>query len=340
MFDYLNSALIQSQFKREEAENLINDVILPVTYAIYELPDVEHYFEDEVSLKNHRLLVSRFALTLYFFPDEAENVFHKMQAKHAQEAVPKSLLLPMFTQFFQSFSQWLEESSSANEEQKSKVQTVLKRMDNQLEATYPDDVEPSKEKEDEPSEEAALNDDEFLFTENAPVDEAINQMHNITHQQAAMSAQAYMQSHPMDEDVILELKEELKELADLFFEHPQFDVAFAKIFAQKLQYLANLLYDSMEFENIGASLIKLNDMLSAAEEADELSPETLQMVHDLLEQLIKDLTAWVYHIFIDEDAVDIHYLDAALFASIAQIEMMLQAESSSDEVEGEDDFMF
>ena len=337
MFDYLNISLIQSQFRRQEAENLITNVILPVTYTIYQLPDVVHYFEDEVSLKNHRLLVSRFALTIYFFPEEAENVFYRMQEKHRQVAVPKSLLLPLLVQFFQCFSKWLEETVSVGEEHKCKVKSVLKKMVSHLEASYPDEVENHSVKYEGVS---AKDEGDFLFTENAPVDEAINQMHNITHQQEVMSAQTYMQSHPMDDHLIAELKEELKELADLFFEHTHFDVVFAKIFAQKLQYLANLLYDSMEFENIGASLIKLNDMLTTAEESNELSPETLQMVHDLLEQLIKDLTAWVYHIFIDEDAVDIHYLDAALFASIAQIEMMLQAETSDDNEEAEDDFMF
>ena len=70
----------------------------------------------------------------------------------------------------------------------------------------------------------------------------------------------------------------------------------------------------------------LQQLLRIVDQALALNEENKVLIYALLEQLVLDLRSWVNNLFVEQTAVDIHYLDAALLASIAQIEMMLNLE--------------
>jgi len=44
----------------------------------------------------------------------------------------------------------------------------------------------------------------------------------------------------------------------------------------------------------------------------------------LFDSIVDDLSKFVKEVLVDQSALDIHYLDASLFANISQIDMMLK----------------
>jgi len=73
----------------------------------------------------------------------------------------------------------------------------------------------------------------------------------------------------------------------------------------------------IDFEDVSFSLMKLATLLQSIS-ALEKSPRKL---HLLLSGIMDDLKRWRHHIFITQEAKDIHYLDASLLSSCLQIEM-------------------
>ena len=51
----------------------------------------------------------------------------------------------------------------------------------------------------------------------------------------------------------------------------------------------------------------------------------------ILNAIAEDLIGWTEAVLKEKTAVDIHYLDASLFSSIIQFEMMLTPESEEDD---------
>jgi len=163
-------------------------------------------------------------------------------------------------------------------------------------------------------------DDGFAFFESEEVDSAIDDMHTSIADKKVISAKDYMASGELMQEQINIIMDEFHELEELFAHHIRFDDAFVQAFQVHLKYLADSLFSTFEFEQMGYSLQQLLRLLDRATGLDE-GQQTL--IFTLLEQLVLDLLAWANKLFVEQDAVDIHYLDAALLASIAQIEMML-----------------
>ena len=73
----------------------------------------------------------------------------------------------------------------------------------------------------------------------------------------------------------------------------------------------------IDFEDVAFSLMKLATLLQSISVLEK-SPRKL---HLLLSGIMDDLKRWRHHIFITQEAKDIHYLDASLLSSCLQIEM-------------------
>ena len=182
--------------------------------------------------------------------------------------------------------------------------------------------------------------DGFLVEASVAGSEEINQLHTSDEETEVISAKAFLVDAGIDSERIEDLRDDIEGLNHLFDQHLVINDVFVESFAQGLGRLAATLYGSYEFQALGSTLEQLIHMMRTM--ALKLTEEQKSMLLLLLEQLVHDLSSWFEHVFQLQDAVDIHYLDAALLAALAQIELMFDTEqpaAGSEENPEEDDFV-
>ncbi|WP_294946979.1 hypothetical protein [Sulfurivirga sp.] len=308
---------------KKRALDLIDTVILPIAEKIRGNETLLRYFPDRESMSRHSINMGRLAVAMLFEPGLAEKLFERMHEAHAKHGIPLEVIEPFMTEFIQRYVAWVRMSTLVPEEERTRLEEEANAHLVRCQQVYAETLTAPAEADDdfmmfdEPSSEA---EDGFAFFESEQVDEAISDMHTSTSGKAQVSAADYMASGELLPEQVDIIMDEFRELEDLFHRYVRFEPAFVQAFQQHLKYLADSLFGTIEFEQMGYSLQQLIRLLDAAGTLDE-SHQTL--VFTLLEQLVLDLLEWARKLFVEQDAIDIHYLDAALLASIAQIEMML-----------------
>jgi len=116
------------------------------------------------------------------------------------------------------------------------------------------------------------------------------------------------------------------------------DESLEKIYLDLGKTASILMYriEFIEFVELGKTIEKFCQLLL---ELKSLSMEERALYFPLVESFILDLRKWVQHVLEDRDAIDVHYLDAALLAVIKQIELMIHS-TEDDALLFEDDFLF
>ncbi|MHB8100245.1 MAG: histidine kinase [Sulfuricurvum sp.] len=85
----------------------------------------------------------------------------------------------------------------------------------------------------------------------------------------------------------------------------------------------------MEFQELAFTLTVLIDLLNTTG-FDTISEENRGVVAIYIKAIIDDLSAWRKSVFVDQNAENIHYLDQTLLSSIAQLQIMLSENDTSE----------
>lgn len=98
----------------------------------------------------------------------------------------------------------------------------------------------------------------------------------------------------------------------------------SKLFNEQGSVIISLI----EFVDLGNAVCSLSDFLNTIDDAqiEKSHKEIVSMLKNILEDLIQ----WRDHIFITQDTLDIHYLDASLFSSILQFQVGITAQASQE----------
>jgi len=159
--------------------------------------------------------------------------------------------------------------------------------------------------------ECEKNEDDFFFFEGEEVDNIIDNMHYEEHEK--ISAKEFFESHPLDIDDLDKIEIIRDRLEKLII---SFDIDEFKEIIFKLIGILNTYFVTKEMSNISLIFEKLTETL----QLEGLNEEILITV-------VEDIVDWLEHVFINQEAVDIHYLDAAMFANISQMEMLAKNQS-------------
>lgn len=300
---------------KKRALDLIDTVIVPLSYKIRQDEVLKSYFPDKDSYLQHSIKMGHLALAMLFAPEKAQVLMSRMHQAHAQHAIPESVLTPFMSEFIQRYIAWVRMSKLVPDEERARLEEEAQAYLAQCQADYKDHLSGVET----PDAEADDLDDGFAFFESEEVDQAIEDMHTSAAHKTQISAAEFMRSGELMQEQVDIIMDEFRELEDLFARYVRYEPAFVSAFQQHLKYLADTLFSTFEFEQMGYSLQQLIRLLDRVGQMDE-GVQTL--IFTLLEQLVLDLSGWARKLFVEQDAIDIHYLDAALLASIAQIEMM------------------
>ena len=152
----------------------------------------------------------------------------------------------------------------------------------------------------------------------------------------ALSADDY--SNEIDEYILEEIQElidietEVNELLTEFEEKKK--VAPLRDIATKIMKYASTVALLIEFEDLSFAIKSLGDLLWALEDKD-VDDTNYRKIELFLSNILLDLSNWRRTIFVDRTANDVHYLDASLFSTILQFELIF---NEADAIDDEDDF--
>lgn len=90
-----------------------------------------------------------------------------------------------------------------------------------------------------------------------------------------------------------------------------------------LDRYAHFLNSFLEFQELSTSINLLSRILEKSD-FSETSAKNKQIVADFIRTILNDLVSWKNHVFIDQDAVDVFYLNASLLNSCIQLENVLK----------------
>lgn len=91
-----------------------------------------------------------------------------------------------------------------------------------------------------------------------------------------------------------------------------------------------VIHNLFEFQHLAFAIDSLANMLNRLEES-KLDENSVKKMTSLLGNVLADLSSWRKAIFIDQEAQDIHYLDASLLSSCLQIEMIFEDRKIEDD---------
>lgn len=92
-----------------------------------------------------------------------------------------------------------------------------------------------------------------------------------------------------------------------------------KEIAQEIQDMANEIFYLDDFTSISSVLAELAHQTTLL-----ASDDALPIIIDIYQALLSDLNTWINTIFIDQNAEDIHMLDASIISSVRQLLILLK----------------
>lgn len=131
-----------------------------------------------------------------------------------------------------------------------------------------------------------------------------------------------------------ELEREIIDLATIMKE--DLDNTNLYDIAQKFQAVGNLLNALIEFRDLAYALTSLSDFINSVDK-ETLDDIKLKKIARFSILIAEEIKSWRETIFVNQNTIDIHYLDASLFSSCLQIELELKNKSASIEQESDDD---
>ena len=157
-----------------------------------------------------------------------------------------------------------------------------------------------------------------------------------------VSAVEYFNNNPLSddemEDIVL-LQESLIEFLDVYADYSDAFFEDYKELIRKIITKLEFILSSNEFKDISYSFQRLLEKLENLQLDDD--KEEIFMEYALM--LIEDMLKWITTIFITQETVDIHYLDAAFYSNVEQFDILFsheEVQNSNDNDEKDDDFLF
>ncbi|NPA55775.1 MAG: hypothetical protein GXO40_05345 [Epsilonproteobacteria bacterium] len=159
--------------------------------------------------------------------------------------------------------------------------------------------------------------DEFFCDDDAcaPSDDTIHHM----------SSNEYFAQYPIEQEDVEELiiqKEKLEELLDEYSQYSQEFIDSVVVRFLKLETTLVFIFSNVEFKKIGVEILEFVNTLKDM----HIKQQAVQdLIFNLIQTFIEDIIKWIDSIFIEQDVVDVHYLDDSLLANISQLKIMCEA---------------
>lgn len=157
--------------------------------------------------------------------------------------------------------------------------------------------------------------DDFFIFDSEERDQEIEHMHY--ERSVQVDAKTFIQNGNLKQDII----ENIESLA-----HKPLHVTFESIdeIALHWRYFSTLFQESGEFKDLAYSLNILIHKISSLDQS-AISQKEQEFCLVFIDAVHSDLLHWAKEVVIEQNARDVHYLDASFLANIAQFDLSLDA---------------
>ncbi len=166
--------------------------------------------------------------------------------------------------------------------------------------------------------------------------EKIDTMHYTDAQK--ISAVDFVEERGVDYELLDDLKDYSQECLNAVEMSDGLNDVMLVALQKAYELFSKAFYLSLEFEDLGYTLRALSQLVSDMD-IGNYNELQLKSIKNYFIGIINDLTEWKNHIYLLQDAPDIHYLDASLLENCAQIEKMILMQDDEDDGD-EDDLEF
>ncbi len=303
---------------RKQLASLIDDVILKFQskYLLDCIKTSDEKYRHDVLLTNF--------LVMFFDKDEEKlhRNFLNLLDYYYELSISYKDVKYALAHLLIKYKKWINSYGIVKESYYKKVSNIYKNIFNNysfLNSTNDEDDNDS---------------DDFFFLEDMGVEDSINGMHYEDAQK--ISAEKYFETYPLDNSDLQDIsinKDILVEILDDYLEYSEEYLQKFISTLRKLETSLQLTFSNKDFRDMGMGIEKLISLLENLDETNIAGNE--EILYNILVTFMEDLIKWLDSIFILQDAVDIHYLDASLLANVEQLQIILNP--LEDE---EDDFLF
>ena len=307
---------------KQNIYDLIYDVVIPFEKYILDNEAMAQYIEDDTVKIKHDIGVAKLAIAILQNRETAKQNFIKGAEAHNNLAIARDVMQHYLSIFFNLHKKWCLKNFIVDEKE---YDHLAKEFDAIFMNAY---KAPEEDEEEEES---------FLLFESEQIDNAIEHMHHQDNKKiSAVEYASFEEIHDEEMHALLEIKEEC-ELLDA--NYTTLNEAFFSDCIAIANKLAATLFATLEFKDMAYAI---NQFIEQSENLDiaSLSDFQKELSFTLLSQINKDVIAWIDQVFIQKNAIDIHYFDASFFANIAQFYMMLEESTSDSSQEADSDFFF
>ena len=248
-----------------------------------------------------------------------------MSEKYISESVIKAFLLQLLNTILHS----IRNHPNPNISHQAVISNIQKAIDNI------DDILNLQQK---PTQDSDFASDFVTAFDDDLMDEQINELHTSGEDREVLSAQDYLALGELDEEHILQIIDMIHDAHSITMQSVNLSPHDINELQNAIEEATHALEGAFEFMDLGNVLRQFSELL---EQIKSLDNNTRELYKPLVDSFISDLEKWADHVFVKQDAIDIHYLDASLFSSVKQIELLLStAANDSENQEEMDSFMF
>lgn len=293
-------------------ESLVDDVVLPFEKLIMDDMRLFRFLSDPDVAKVHNLAIAKLTIYIYADIERAYAYVQEAAQKHKLKEIPVENLREFYSLYFVLCRDWNQ-----------KHLDVENRFEKNL-AVIEQFVYDSFSKENESKE-------EFFFYDSPTIAQNMEKMHYSD--DVKISALAFDEEGSIDELDIQDILESCDELAEVVQDYNlDYNEAYFLGVKERMDSYAKVLEKNTEFRDLGYSIAKLS--LAVEENVQALiNHENKKKILVILNAIVEDLIGWTQSVLREKTAVDIHYLDASLFSSIIQFEMMLNPINEEESLE-------
>jgi len=326
---------------RDKGVLLLSDVVEPFYNKISKDNEVANFISDKDTLFKLKIKQSTFAIKFLTHDlDELLEAISKVIDSHKRIDLKIEHFIPYFFLWAKMIIDWLESNFEFSENELCRWRNKILRIYSHLSFGHLDDsmkfhlmsrdtpnIEPNEREERDKKE----------IPKESSVDSIINlnkidNMHKSDNEK--ITAEQFIQNMDIDIFFLDELKELNRDLETTLYESdgkisPELIASITLIVFKYAKLLGNFV----EFKELSYALNSLVNLLEV-KKIETFDEGVQKKVLLFLEAIIEDLSNWQNVIFYTREANDIHYLDASIFSSCSQLEMML---SENDEKKEEDD---
>lgn len=317
--------IITASISKEELASLVDDIVTPFYNNILADNRVRNFIKEEIffglKIKQTKFILKVLTQRINTLKED----FDAMNRTHGRIGLRLDPFMSYFRLWETLLLEWLKSNKDADADTMERWKLKIDTFFDYVRRTYP--------APEEVTQEAAKTGGS---TEEMPDLKAMVQKIHEEQVRNKISASDFLEQFDYDPTIIDELAEVESDTIDMLFHSESLDAESMKKVEKLLLDYALLLDNTYEFKELAFALSNLCEVLVRSDET-LYEAKTQQKVTLFIDGIISDLKNWRIHVFVERDALDVHYLDASLFSSIAQLDVLITSSKHDTPADDEEE---